>query len=894
MKHNDIIDKLVLICDAGQNGRPLGTGFIVNEFGHFITSYHVIRRAIGRNSLKDRIVCKWKGDVFRIQYIESLHVGGFYDAQKKGELPIDITVFELRIPNIGRGVNHLPVLTLDVNADLHEPIEVSFSGFNCETSNKAEDADLMTVTLTEYQEKNGLWMFAGEDEVWRGYSGSPVLHPQLGEVMGVVVRRFEENTQTGYIQSLHMLSDQLRSYGYDCERLFRSPFSLYGRYHKRKCHSFESEEWPYAIDKKEFVDAFDFKTGRFPLKERWGLVNSNKRVVPFIVEQLKEHPVFCVGYYGMGKTTISKFLFAEYGAYSQQEYPIFISLSNVRLSALNLTNWDAFVADKIYQDFKRLSKPLSKGAIDTNLTREYFKHFVNHNKIVLIFDGIDEATYNKEESFGEFAELLKSLPCNYLLTSRMEFYAFFDEVGDRMGKFPHLVIELLSWGETQWGKYVGNLYEKYPEKSDSIEHLEKALEKGEYGTLSERPLFLKMISDLELDNDNELEKELPRASRSNRAAVYHAYVRWKIKDEYKRKMRNQRAEKRYFRKESFWLFRYLADIEYEGSVPAGGAAELLGRDLRDGGTYTYAGFTMGEIERVCAGFTVLNYDFVREHFLNSSFFSMIRRDVEKESEEEKDELFRFSHKSFCEYLVGYNLANSIFGGSPEEAECGRAWDFYQTHEVSTHFLDEMNRLYSAEDIEKGIQKPYLSKAFEKVLFAEHDLRNYSSERFEQVLYYTGKLKIESLRIFELLEKICSDPKEVHSIYYRTAHISLSLVKSVGYCVKYIEYLVESFNGSKEAFKWNTDIQINYYGKANLRSALKKDVDKFINGGKLDGILPLEIFSYFVCLPFDAMDINSAREYLNLIKKMCEKREHTKMVKVINEMLPILESVSGSN
>jgi len=892
MRHSDISDKLVLMCDESQGGRPLGTGFLVNEFGHFITSYHVVKRVVKeRDSVKDRISCKWKGNIYRVQYIQPLVVSGFYDALKNAELAIDLAIFQLVIPNKSLVVDHLPVLTLDMNADLPKPVEVYLSGFNCERYNNSEDTGLMRATLSEYQEKNGLWLFAGKGKVWRGYSGSPVLHPQLGEVMGVVVRRFEEDPQRGYVQSLHMLSEQLRSYGYDCEHFFRSPFSLYGRYHERKCRSFENEEWPYAIDKKEFVDAFHFQIGRFPLEKTWGVMKSDN-CIPSIVEQLREHPVFCVGYYGMGKTTISKFLFAEYGACTQQEYPVFISLSNIRLSALNLTNWDAFVADKICQDFRQLSGPVAEGGLDVNLTREYFKHFVNHNKCVLIFDGIDEATCNKE-SIGEFAELLKSLPCNYLLTSRREFFAFFDVFETHMANEPHVVVEFMPWEEKQWHIYIRNLHTKYPNKPHLLKQLEEALSNNEYGTLPERPLFLKMISDLELDNDNELEKELPRALRSNRAAVYHAYVQWKIKDDYRRKMGKQHAEKRYFRKESFRLFRYLADIEYEGSVPAGGAAELLRRSLHDGGAYTHAGFTMGDIQRVCADFAVLDYDFVRKHFLNSSFFSMIRRDVEGESEAEENELFRFSHKSFCEYLVGYNLARSIFGGLPEEAECGRAWDFYQTYEVSTHFRDEMKRLHSADDIEKGIQKPYIERAFEKVLFAEHNLRSYS-ERFEQVLYYTGKLKIESLKIFEFLEMICSDPKEVHPIYYRTAHISMSFGKSVGYCLKYIEYLIDSFNGSKEAFQWNTDIQINYYGKADLHPTLKDDIDAFIAGGELEGIAPLDIFSYFTCLPFTTADLEHCREWLRAIREVCVERGHRRMAKIVDETLPILESVSGAN
>jgi len=892
MCHNDISDSLVLICDGAQNNRPLGTGFIVNEFGHFVTSYHVVRHFVRRSeSPKDCIRCKWKGGISRIKYIPSLWTSGFYDALKNAELAIDLVILQLGIPNKSLRIDHLPVLTFDMNADLPQPVEVALGGFNCEKPDRVDKPSLVTVGLSEYEEKGGLWKVKGDGKIWHGFSGSPVFHPQLREVMGVVVRRFEEDPQTGYVQSLHMLSEQLRSYGYDCERFFRSPSSLYGRYHERKCRSFESEEWPYAIDKKEFVDAFDFQVGTFPLEKTWGGAKTDN-CVPSIIEQLSKYPVFCVGYYGMGKTTISKFLFAEYGRATEQEYPVFISLSNVRLSALSLTNWDTLVADKMCQDFRQLSDREAEDGLDAQLTREYFKHFLNHNKSVLIFDGIDEANCNKA-SLGEFAELLKALPCNYLLTSRNEFYAFFDVFEAHMSNEPHIVVELMPWKEKQWRIYIENLHTKYPNKAGLLKRLESALGNTEYGTLPERPLFLKMISDLELDNDNELEEELPRALRSNRAAVYHAYVRWKIKDDYKRKTGRLHAEKRYFRRESFRLFRYLADIEYEGSVPAGGAAELLGRNLQDGGAYTHAGFTMGDIERVCEGFAVLDYDFVRNHFLHSSFFSMIRREVEGDSEAEDDEFFRFSHKSFCEYLVGHNLARSVFGGSPAEAECGQAWSFYQTYEVSTHFRDEMKRLFSADDLAKGIHSPYLEKAFEKVLFAGHDLKDYS-ERFEQVLYYTGKLQIKSLKIFDFLEMICDDPEEVHPIYYRTAHISLSLGKSVDYCLKYIEYLIDSFNRDKEAFQWSTDLQINYYGKASLHTTLKVDIDTFVASGELEGITPLDIFSYFTCLPFATPDLEHARECLRAIREVCVERRYTRMVEIADATLPIMEAVSVTN
>jgi len=898
MLHSDISDRLVLICDAGQNGRPLGTGFIVNEFGYFITAYHVIKRVTDRSkSPKDSIICKWKRKEYRIQYIESLLDSKFYDSLKNEEFPNDLAIFQLRIPNKSLRVDHLPVLTFDMNKKLSTPIEVSFSGFNCETAENDEDPNNLTIELLKYEEKNGLWSFKGKDTIWHGYSGSPVLHPELGEVMGVVIRLNENNLQTGYVQSIHMLIDSIKSCDCDCEHFFRSPFSLYGEYHKGKCRSFEEEEWPYAIDKKDFVEAFDFKINRFSLKKEHGKDESNEYIIPFVVEQLKEHPVFCVGYYGMGKTTISKFLFTDYSSCSTDEHPVFISFRDAELPQMSSDHWNDYVARIICQDFKKYVEVEPDSIVKDELLLQYFKHFVNHNKVALIFDGIDEATFDKDVLI-EFARWLKSLSCNYFLTSRMEFYAFFDVFDVQMENQSNLIVELKPWRKKQWRGYTKKLIAKYPEKHNAIKSLRKSLDNRVYGTLPERPLFLKMISDQELDNKTELE-DIPIDLKENRSVLYNRYIRWKIIDDWTNKRGIYTDMRKIdFLQGSFRLFRNLANIEYEKSIPKRGAVELLGLDIHDKGSYLRACFSFEDIRKACDSLGYIKQDFIK-YFEKSTFFSMIRCDIreKKDTDWETIKEFRFSHKSFCEYLVGYNLANSIFTEKIDNAICGREWNFYQTHEVSKHFQDEIERINSADGIKNGLHKPYVQNAFEKESLSDCDLLNYSSERserLEQILYYTGKLKIESPKIIEFMKEICSDPKKVHDIYYRTAHISLSMVKGVDYCVNYIEHLIESFNKDKKAFQCNTDIQINYYGKANLLAVLKEDIDKFINKGNLKGIIPLEIFSYFTCIQFDETEVGRSKKYLGRIKKTCIKYGHNRMAKIMDEILLIFESISRVN
>ncbi len=876
MKPEDMNDMLVLIYDY-KSGAPLGTGFIIKETGHFVTAYHVVK---DRNIYED-LRCKWKGSTCRIGPIPGL--SNFYHSLTDGSVTHDLTVLQIRVADTSLQKTALPILSFDLNKELPEGLKVFFKGYPSKSKKKADDVTPLTVeaTLSAYVENSGMWVFQGE--IWKGFSGSPVVHPQLGEVMGVVLSRFEKNRHFGYVRSLHILMNELKSHGYDCRGTCISQLSFYTRYCEHMRESFEKKEWPYAIDKKEFVDAFDFEAGRFPVKGTWGIAKSEE-CVPFIVRQLKEHPVFCVGYYGMGKTTISKFLFNNYRDYSDTEHPIFVSLANKRLSDLTLDNWDHFLAEKMCEDFWKTSGKKATGALSGNLVRKYFSGFVNNYRVLLILDGIDESLYT-DSSLKSLPDVLESLPCTYLLTSRKEFYAFFDVFNERMKNQDHLVVELMPWGPKQWTRYIGNLRQKYPDKSDRIAELERALDKKEYGEIPERPLFLKMISDLHLNNETNLEEEIPPELRKNRAAVYYVYIRWKIKDDYYRAKKPVWFTLDIFAGECLDLFETLAQIEYEGSVPKSGAVGYFGQNIDQKGMHAFSGFTLNEVKSACDKFDLLNAEFVKNNLLGPSFFTMIRR--------EKGKLFRFSHKSFCEYLVGFSLARGIFEGTIQEAKCGLAWNLYQTHEVSAHFQDEVNRLLYWKHLSERGRNEYLQAAFEKVLSTFDDTQRYL-ELIEEVLYYTGKYRIESPKLLGVLKRIAEDPSTVDLTYYRTAHLSLSMCTNVEWCERYIEYLIDSFKGDKIAFQRNTDIQINYYGKSNMHSVLKKDIDKFIGGKDLLGILPLKVFSYFVCLPFDASELDTAREYLHVIEGTCEKRGYARMKRIMNETLPTLNSISGAS
>jgi len=883
MNPKNIDNKLVVIYHHKSN-KPLGTGFFVTEFGHFVTSYHVVKDFF---SIREELRCWCKGDKYRIKYIETLSESNFYSFLKAGKIRIDLIILQIDFTKINLKTDYFPIINFDVSNNLSELHNVFYRGFFIKNAKNVTDAEIRSVKvdLSRYEERNDTWVIRSDDEIHKGFSGSPVIFASNHEVLAVLVHSGSDEKKWGAIQSLHMLTSQIESYDNDLYNLIVSSDLLYRKYHVSQSTSFEREDWPYAIDQEAFVNTFNFDIYTFSARPKKRLIESEK-CIPFIVQQLKEHPVFCVGYYGMGKTTISKFLFRNYFSYSTTEYPIFVSLSNVNLSEITLQSLNNLIANRI---FSELSEGISLGTTSSVesmiLSRERVQKFIDNNVLMLILDGIDEAVYDRR-SLMKFCEFLKSLKCSFFLTSRKEFYAFFDVFKYEMRSHDHLVIELLPWHQKQWLGYVGNLRKKYPGKSPNINRFEGALYADAYGELPKRPLFLKMISDLELDERTNL--RIPSKLRSNRSAMYNYYIKWKIEDDYDRKGAINIIDKGYFKQDSFILFRKLANVEYSKTIPSDGAVGLLKQNIELNKNYSYifAGFSLKDIEEACENLEYLKIGLVREHLLNSTFFSTMKR-------LDGGNLFKFSHKSFCEYLVAFNLAHTIFGGTTKEAKCGHAWHFYQTHEVSSHFQDEIERICYVNQLSVETRNQYLQEAFEKVLLKQDHLENYS-EQVEEVLYYTGKYRIDSPRILAILKRMIEDPTKIHPIYYRTAHISLSLITSADYCLRYVEYLANCYDNDGKAFLLNSDIQLNYYGKTNLYVALRKKIDEFIRTGELKEIVPLEIFSYFTCLPFEDIEIGSARRYLNKIRGVCDKKNLLGMRSILDKTLSIVEKNSNRN
>ena len=165
-----------------------------------------------------------------------------------------------------------------------------------------------------------------------------------------------------------------------------------------------------------------------------------------------------------------------------------------------------------------------------------------------------------------------------------------------------------------------------------------------------------------------------------------------------------------------------------------------------------------------------------------------------------------------------------------------------------------------------------------------------SELLEELLYYTGYFKLKSSAILNILKRIITNNSSVHPVYYRTASLSLAMVEKTDYCIDYVCNLIDSYNQDvkQEAFLVNRDIQINYYGKANLHINLKKNIDsKLFKEKKLEDVIPLKIFTYFACLPFKEAEFQDAKLYLEKIQYVC-KEKYSRMNNILKKTASIME------
>lgn len=634
--------------------------------------------------------------------------------------------------------------------------------------------------------------------------------------------------------------------------------------------------WPYQIDEKTFINIIDIAKGKLleisrddhddlPQKDNPSLECD---CLTYIEQMIFDGPTICVGYYGMGKSTISKMFFKE-KANKIDIFPIFLNLSHVKLE--NYCNEG--LEQKIIEEV-RITLPLEKqkliGAKSDKITE-----LITSKKILLIIDGIDESLCDKN-TIIEFIKTLSNKNSLCFLTCRLEFTPFFNAINSLQTNNLNLYnkingMRLMDWKEPQWKEYAKGLLEKNPEKEESINIFIKNVIDEKYKHLPARPLFFKMLSDLIIYNQTKYQISLNL--EKNLSEIYFKFICWKILDDLNRKRTSIDCDYEVFEKEAFVLLKDLSLIQYNKNFDD----ETLG-------------VTLEIIKDICIkrDFNVIFHDQIIKILLYSSLFSIIKR---KSNMSE----FIFSHKSFMEYLVAYNIAEGLLtkNGVNEKPMCNEHWALFQTKEVSDHLMEEIERIQITYKLSLEERNNMLLSAFQSALNEVQNLYEHD-ERIEEILYYIGKFEIlkqsddKSRQLIDDLKELVENRKKCPEKYFRTVSITLSRVVDRKYCENYVLELLDDLKNDGNRFKLNKEIQLRYYGEVNLRRSLKKDIDKYISNNSPSCIISLKILTYFTTILQKQNEIASEQEYLQKINEMARKMGDNNIEKICSEIDNIIK------
>lgn len=715
---------------------------------------------------------------------------------------------------------------------------------------------------------------------------------QLGQLSAFVEQAHKEDSiyhNTADLQ-LRELLDVVRDLDEDYL------LGLLRSYHEAKMKSFEKENWPYAIDRKRFVDSFDFKSGTV---RNWKAHPKAETCVPFLRQALQTSPVVIVANYGMGKTTIAQYLFSTW--LTDQLFdgmlPIFVSATNAKLGDYTAES----IATRLYEEVMSMMPRPAHGtnnlALDSHRQRliaKFQRHFENR-RICLIFDGADETLYDREEFWG-LHRFVTMYGYSILVTCREECQPFIDAFsGD--DKDGHVAVNLLDWGASQWKSYTSALKKIHPSKSPQIDSFSDQLAENKFGELPQRPLFLKMLSDLIIFKVQEI--EIHEALYGNMAEVYYKYLLWRIKDDGHRKggVRKFGPEQQ-FCIETFRLFRLIAlDLykRFSQSGPPDSGAEA--DTAASKGEIGDRGISLKQIRQLLEhppreagdsndedGSIILKPEKVEAHLADSTMFATLRR--------VGDVHFAFSHRSFMEYLVAYDLARFLIRSDGGQPSCTSTWSLFQTVEISKHFMEEVERRRVTEGLTERQRDEQISTAFAVVLRRLEATPQAYSEDVEEVLYYVGKFRLESESLIECLLDVIGDPNRYHRVYVRTAYLALAQCKTDEYCIDYVQRLVSSYGEKDGDFETNRRIQCAYYGEGRLRDRLCPAVERYIQKGQLDQLAPLRVFTFFTAIsPANASDAESLRSRLLEVRAAATQHGSDQMVELCSAMERILKEIS---
>ena len=176
------------------------------------------------------------------------------------------------------------------------------------------------------------------------------------------------------------------------------PFEIIEQYQKYKYDDLLKEEWPYDIDQNTFVDNFNFNYGEVLNRNN---DSKGEKSLSFISNRIAKNQIICVGYYGMGKTTISKMLFNNWNYDFSGIYPVYITLTHRSLKDFRSENLGKEVAKEIITTLSQINSVSERynscEIIEKELLDKHIYRMIENRKILLIFDGIDESKCERDE-----------------------------------------------------------------------------------------------------------------------------------------------------------------------------------------------------------------------------------------------------------------------------------------------------------------------------------------------------------------------------------------------------------------------------------------------------------------------------------------------------------------
>lgn len=676
------------------------------------------------------------------------------------------------------------------------------------------------------------------------------------------------------------------------------------KYVTKMINNFENPlKSPYDLDKKDFIEDIDYDykfIGNNDLLD----TNSKKNLIQIIEDYLflRKFPIVTLGNYGMGKSTIAKYL--SIVAIENKILPIFIELRNLDIELINTDTIDKFIQSVIDIAFKNFT-------LNDN-TKKVIIEFFNKKEIIIVLDGVDESIIQNNKILNKFIEFIISSELPIYISCRLEYTNFISLYNSKIGhgnfeNNEHLNITLKNWSTKQWKSYENKILaqEKFKNSYDDIQEFFKDIQIGKFGDIPQRPLFLKMLVKLKIEKDilnrsGNIHYTLNETLSSNRAEIYYKYIRWQLFNDLFKHQSNEYIDKD-------------GNLNAKTNKIINALIELLSIIATDMYRKNFTdGVTSITIEEIIDNLLIkldkntkyLTKEFIEDALDETSLFAILQRDNEGIS-------FIFSHKSFMEYLVSYRLAKSIFTNNPK---CDEAWGYYQTHEVSHHFMLEVQRVTISKWLKKNsndknlefnklelktkeYRDNFLTKAFTDVLIDSlykkridiqfYNYLDFDSEKFEEALFYIGRFKLKNnqkglLILQNIFDDMKSNGDNYHPVYYRTVSLALAQIKGMSYCNEYVKFMLKDYETTfQKHYKTNLDIQKNYYGEDSVMlDKLLSYINQFLKTDTIQrDIISNDILTYFA---FEKND-QAKKKYIKRIIDKAEKLKEPTLKEIYNSI-----------